>query len=56
MGLVEAVALAYVLLLLLAGLSAAGLCRVAKLSSRHAVRREVLLWGSASPPRAQQHS
>lgn len=49
MGLVEAVALAYALLLLLAGLLVASMCRIARLSARPEARRVVLLWGSAGP-------
>ena len=48
MGLVECLALGYLVLLLVAGLLTASLCRIAKLSARHGLnaRREVLLWGS----------
>jgi hypothetical protein len=48
MGLLLWVALGYVLLLLLAGILAGSLCRVAKLAARHGQtdRGELVLWGS----------
>lgn len=51
MGLVEWVALGYLVLLLVAGLLTASLCRIAQLSGRHSenTRREVLVWGSLPP-------
>ncbi len=51
MGLVTWVALGYLGLLLLAGVAAAALCRVAALSARHgqSARGEVVLWGRVPP-------
>jgi hypothetical protein len=47
MGLVAWIVLGYMVLLLLAGILAGSLCRVAKLSARHGqtARCEVVLWG-----------
>ncbi len=51
MALVASIALGYLVLLLLAGILAGSLCRVAKLSARHGqtARGEVVLWGSIAP-------